>query len=79
MIWLYRLLFLPALAVMAPAQLRRMRRRGDYALNFGQRLGRHPELKRPAPGTRRVWLQAVSVGEMLAIAPLLQALSRDGV
>ena len=79
MIWLYRLLFLPALAVMAPAQLRRMRRRGDYARNFGQRLGNHPELPRPTPGIRRIWLQAVSVGEMLAIAPLLQSLVREGM
>ena len=30
------------------------------------------------PGRRRVWLQAVSVGEMLAIGPILEALQRDG-
>ena len=30
------------------------------------------------PGVRRLWLQAVSVGEMLAIAPLLEAFRREG-
>ena len=29
------------------------------------------------PGVRRIWLQAVSVGEMLAIAPILEALKKD--
>jgi 3-deoxy-D-manno-octulosonic-acid transferase len=32
-----------------------------------------------APGTRRVWLQAVSVGEMLAIEPILRELKAAGV
>ncbi len=29
-------------------------------------------------GVKRIWLQAVSVGEMLAITPLLEAFKRDG-
>lgn len=78
MIWLYRLLFIPVLLVMAPAYLRRMRRRGGYRENFAQRFGKHPRLDQKPPGTRRVWLQAVSVGEMLAIGPILEALRRDG-
>jgi 3-deoxy-D-manno-octulosonic-acid transferase len=79
MIWLYRLFFLPVLAVMGPTQLRRMRRRGGYAGNFGQRLGKHDRMPETRSGARRIWLQAVSVGEMLAIGPLLEPLKRQGV
>jgi 3-deoxy-D-manno-octulosonic-acid transferase len=78
MIWLYRVLFVPVLVLLAPHYAARMRRRGGYGRNFGERFGAH----RPPPrvaGRRRVWLQAVSVGEMLAIAPLLEGLRRDGV
>jgi 3-deoxy-D-manno-octulosonic-acid transferase len=78
MIWFYRLLFIPVLVVMAPAYLRRMARRGGYRENFAQRFGRHPRLGRKEAGVKRIWLQAVSVGEMLAIGPLLEALRRDG-
>ena len=78
MIWLYRLLFLPVFVVVAPSYLRRMRRRGGYGEKFGQRFGNHPAPAR-RPGVKRVWLQAVSVGEMLAIGPMLEALHREGV
>jgi 3-deoxy-D-manno-octulosonic-acid transferase len=79
MLWLYRLLFIPALVVLAPTYLRRMRRRGGYREGFGHRFGAHPHLPPKQPGRPRVWLQAVSVGEMLAIGPILEALRRDGV
>jgi len=77
MLWLYRLLFLPTLLVLAPAYWRRMRRRGGYGAKFGQRFGFHPRL--PAKTRPRIWLQAVSVGEVLAIGPILQGLRADGV
>ncbi|MBI4626556.1 MAG: 3-deoxy-D-manno-octulosonic acid transferase [Verrucomicrobia bacterium] len=79
MLWLYRLFFLPALVVLAPGYWRRMRRRGGYRSDFGHRFGGHPLLPGKPAGTKRVWLQAVSVGEMLAIGPVLQALRTDGV
>lgn len=79
MLWLYRLLFVPALVLMGPAYLLRMRRRGGYGADFGQRFGAHPRLPARDPGRPRVWMQAVSVGEILAIGPLLEALHRDGV
>ncbi len=80
MLWLYRLLFLPALLLSAPAYLRRMRRRGGYGSKFSHRFGAHAGLPPKRAGVRRIWLQAVSVGEMLAIAPLLEALvAQDGV
>ena len=78
MLWLYRFLFIPALVVLGPGYLRRMRRRGGYRADFAHRFGRHPQLPPVKAGHPRVWLQAVSVGEMLAIGPLLEALRRDG-
>ncbi|HEX2853567.1 MAG TPA: glycosyltransferase N-terminal domain-containing protein [Opitutaceae bacterium] len=79
MLWLYRLLFIPVLVLFSPGYLRRMKRRGGYGENFSHRFGAHPVLPAKRAGAKRVWLQAVSVGEMLAIAPLLEALHRDGV
>lgn len=78
MIWLYRVLFVPVLVLLAPYYVARMRRRGGYGRNFAERFGAHQAPPRSA-GRRRVWLQAVSVGEMLAIAPLLEGLRREGV
>ena len=78
MIWLYRTLFLPLLLFAAPYYLWRMRRRGGYGAGFGQRFGAVPLLPPKRPGVKRLWLQAVSVGEVLAIAPLLEAFQREG-
>ena len=77
MLWLYRLLFLPLTLLAAPYYGWRMRRRGGYGAHFGQRFGATPALPPKRPGVRRVWLQAVSVGEMLAIAPILEAWKTD--
>lgn len=77
MLWLYRLLYLPALVLGAPYYLWRMRRRGGYRGSFGQRLGRVADLPPKTPGRPRIWLQAVSVGEMLAIGPMLEAWHRE--
>jgi 3-deoxy-D-manno-octulosonic-acid transferase len=79
MLWLYRLLFIPVLIVLAPGYLLRMRKRGGYGDNFGQRFGSNPHLPPRSPHRVRVWLQAVSVGELLAIGPILEALSRDDI
>jgi len=79
MFWLYRICFLPALLVILPAYVRRMRRRGGYGEKFGQRFGGHEALPLRRQGVHRVWLQAVSVGEMLAVAPILESLHRSGV
>jgi 3-deoxy-D-manno-octulosonic-acid transferase len=78
MIWLYRLLFPFALLVMAPYYMWRMRRRGGYGDGFWHRFGLPPKLPARRPGAPRVWLQAVSVGEMLAVEPILRALKNDG-
>ena len=78
MIWVYRLLFLPLLLVLAPYYLWRMRRRGGYTENFSHRFGGTDSLPSKKSGVHRIWLQAVSVGEMLAIAPLLEAFRKEG-
>jgi 3-deoxy-D-manno-octulosonic-acid transferase len=77
MLWLYRILFLPVLVVFSPYYLLRMRRRGGYRRHFGQRLGSVEGLPAKPVGVRRVWIQAVSVGEMLAIGPILEAFKQD--
>ena len=73
LLWLYRLLFLPVLLFAAPYYLWRMRRRGGYQRGLAQRFGAEPVLPPKRPGVRRIWLHAVSVGEMLAIGPMLEA------
>ena len=78
MLCLYRLLFAPVCLVLAPLYLRRMWRRGGYRERFGDRFGA-VGLGPRRNGVKRIWIQAVSVGEMLAIGPLLEALRSDGV
>ena len=77
MLWLYRILFVPALLFAAPYYLLRMRRRGGYKRHFMHRFGSVEPLPPKRAGVRRIWLQAVSVGEMLAIGPLLEAFRHD--
>lgn len=76
MIWLYRILFLPLLLLTLPRFLRRMWRRGGYGRDFGHRFGASPRIPR-GPGVRRIWIQAVSVGELLAVEPVLVRLGSD--
>ena len=78
MIWFYRLLYLPALLIALPYYGLRMWRRGGYAKSFQHRFGKFPRLAPPAAGKKRIWLQSVSVGEILAIGPLLEALQAEG-
>lgn len=77
MIWFYRLLFLPALVLAVPYYGLRMWRRGGYRKDFQHRFGRFRRLAAPVTGKKRVWLQAVSVGEVLAVGPLIDALQKN--
>ena len=74
MIWFYRLLFLPVLLFALPYYAWRMYKRGGYRHDFHHRFGL---IDRPPPkpeGTKRIWVQAVSVGEIRALTPLVEAL-----
>ena len=77
MIWFYRLLYLPGLLIALPYYILRMWRRGGYSKSFQHRFGRFHRLRPVAEGKKRIWLQAVSVGEVLAIGPLIDALQKD--
>ncbi|MBL6920301.1 MAG: 3-deoxy-D-manno-octulosonic acid transferase [Puniceicoccaceae bacterium] len=77
MIWFYRLLYLPGLLIALPYYILRMWRRGGYARSFQHRFGRFHRLEPVAAGKKRIWLQAVSVGEVLAVGPLIDALQKD--
>ncbi|MDQ8194542.1 3-deoxy-D-manno-octulosonic acid transferase [Coraliomargarita sp. SDUM461004] len=77
MIWFYRLLYLPGLLIALPYYILRMWRRGGYAKSFQHRFGRFYRLAPVETGKQRIWLQAVSVGEVLAIGPLLKALQQE--
>lgn len=60
--------------LLIPYYLRRMFRRGGYLPMMRERFG-WVECPRKRSGDRkRVWIQAVSVGELLAIGPLIQRL-----
>lgn len=78
MLWVYRILFLPLLLLSSPYYLWRMLRRGGYGEGFAQRLGLFPALPPRRPGVSRLWIQAVSVGEVEAIGPLLARLRDSG-
>lgn len=76
MIWLYRILILPFFLVMAPYFVGRMLKRGGYGKDFSHRLGNVPVLPPRANSVKRIWIQAVSVGETEAVAPLLKKLKK---
>ena len=74
MIALYRLL-LPLLGVLAmPYYAYRMLRRGGYGNKFFHRLGRWPSLPSKRENITRIWIQAVSVGELSSLSKLLDSL-----
>lgn len=72
MIWLYRLLYWPMFVLLMPKYMWRLWRRGGK-WHLKERFGIiHPPAK--TPGVRRVWLHAVSVGELNSLRPMLQAM-----
>ncbi|NBD37719.1 MAG: glycosyltransferase [Verrucomicrobia bacterium] len=80
MVIVYRILFLPALLLLLPKYLLRMWRRGGYREGFAHRFGILKDVPPRRKAVRRIWIQAVSVGEILAVIPLLKRLAaRDDV
>ena len=73
--FLYNVVFPMAVLLMLPSFLMRMIRRGKYRHKFGQRFGIYsPGVREKISGTGRVWLHAVSVGEVNIALKLIQAL-----
>lgn len=78
MLWIYRLLFIPIFLLLLPQQLIKMWRRGGYCRHFFHRFGCYPPRPQKTANKKRVWIQAVSVGEVIAIGPLVDELSQKG-
>jgi len=66
------------LAISLPWWLVQMLRLGKYRAGLRERLGMVPARIRMAQGLPVCWIHAVSVGEALAIAPLVAALRETG-
>jgi 3-deoxy-D-manno-octulosonic-acid transferase len=78
---LYSFLYSVALAVamlaLLPYWIIQMTRHGKYRKGLGERLGRVPgRLRLPAEGEPVIWVHAVSVGEVLAVAGLVEEIQR---
>jgi len=73
-IWIYRILYPVLSLLLAPYYLRRMIRRGGYGRKVSYRIGLWPKLPPKKKGVRRIWIQAVSVGELSSIGKLLENL-----
>ncbi len=74
MIWFYRLLFVPALLIALPYYWWRMYKRGGYRHDFHHRFGLIDRPPTKPKKAQRIWIQAVSVGEIRALSPLVEAL-----
>jgi len=73
--WVYNICFVIGFTLMLPRFLWRMVRRGGYARNFLQRFGHYaPETRARLAEGGRVWIHAVSVGEVGVALRLIQEL-----
>ncbi len=63
-IFLYNLLFVPILLILLPGYLVRIRKRGGYGNKALQRLGIFDGATAARIGQQRIWIHAVSVGEV---------------
>ena len=79
MIFFYRLFFIPLFLLSAPFYLRRKLLRDKNIRQWPQYLGFFPKLCCLDTGgtKKRIWIQAVSVGEVLAIGPLIKQLQQS--
>lgn len=75
MYFLYSALLAAGLLLLSPYFVVQGLRHKKYFQNLGQRLGRLPETLRELP-PGGIWVHAVSVGEVLAVSPLLHQLKQ---
>ena len=72
---LYNILFAVAYAAMVPCFLLRMKRRGGYRARMGDRFGKYPhEVIDATKHEPRIWIHAVSVGEVQVAGQLMRAM-----
>jgi 3-deoxy-D-manno-octulosonic-acid transferase len=75
--FLYSVALAAGMVVSLPYWLFQMARHGKYRKGLAERLGRVPSrLRLPADEQSTIWIHAVSVGEVLAVAGLLEELQR---
>lgn len=75
---LYSILYAIALLISSPYWLVRMVQEGKYRAGLKERLGSVPaRLKRASTPHEAIWIHAVSVGEVLAISGLVNALRKQ--
>lgn len=76
--WLYNILFSLVFWLASPWLLIKLRRRGAWREAFGQRFGRYAPGAIPptSPGGKRIWLHAVSVGEVNTCLQLVRCLQQ---
>ncbi|MBO5940699.1 MAG: 3-deoxy-D-manno-octulosonic acid transferase [Kiritimatiellae bacterium] len=76
----YNALFFVAYAVMLPSFLLRMKRRGGYKARMGDRFAKYPadivEKLSVDDGASRIWIHAVSVGEVQVAGQLMRSLRK---
>ncbi len=72
--FLYNVLFVVGYTLLLPKFLLRMRRRGGYRQDFGERFGVYARGKIGAAQRGRIWVHAVSVGEAQLALRLMEEL-----
>src|SRR5437764_9569528 len=77
MVFLYNLALFAAMILSSPWWLLRMARAGKYRAGLGERLGRVPARIRAGEKRGGIWIHAVSVGEVLAVAKLIEDFHRE--
>jgi 3-deoxy-D-manno-octulosonic-acid transferase len=78
MIFFYRVLFLPLWLLMTPYYAFKRIKRGGYSYRWWQRWGVYEtRLPKKSSTKKRIWIHAVSVGELKSIGHLLHKLSQD--
>ncbi len=76
--WIYNLAFPVVLLVLLPGFLVRMLKRGKYRHKFWQRFGIYsPRVLEKLSEGSRIWVHAVSVGEVMIAMKLIQAMRED--
>jgi 3-deoxy-D-manno-octulosonic-acid transferase len=75
--FLYSVVLAVGMLASLPYWLLQMARHGKYRNGLGERLGRVPSrLQLPGKGEAAIWVHAVSVGEVLGVAGLVEELRR---